>query len=315
MLKTAKVGGDGGFDYVYADAAGRRLIHCAHGCDGARITVFDLDTLEHVGDIPRISAHGEAVDPKVNHGFATSKPVAMFDSKTLSLIKTIDVEGNPDGIFFDPFNEHVYDFSHSAPNATVIDAKDGSIVGTIDLGGAPEQGVTDGKGHVYIDVEDKDNIAAVDAKTLTVTATTVCGQVWRTGRTGIRREESHSLFSVPRSGSNDDSEFRRWQNHYLTADREWDGWRGFQSQDDGSIQFATRWHVDGDQGKQPDDFEVEQNVQTMPNAKTLTMDSKTGHIVLIAAEFGPTPAPPPGGGRGGRGHMIPETFSILEVGK
>ena len=71
---------------------------------------------------------------------------------------------------FDPFNERVYDLSHSAPNATVIDAKDGSIVGTIDLGGAPEQAVTDGKGHVYIDVEDKGNVAVVDAKTLSVTA-------------------------------------------------------------------------------------------------------------------------------------------------
>src|SRR5262249_31054525 len=77
------------------------------------------------------------------HGFASSKPVAMWDSKTLKTIKTIDVEGGPDGILHDPFNDRVYVFSHRAPNATVINAADGSIVGTIDLGGAPEQAVTD----------------------------------------------------------------------------------------------------------------------------------------------------------------------------
>ena len=75
----------------------------------------------------------------------------MWDTKTLATIKTIDVQGGPDGILFDPFNERVWVFSHSAPNATVIDAKDGSIVGTVDLGGAPEQAVTDGKGHIYVD--------------------------------------------------------------------------------------------------------------------------------------------------------------------
>ena len=138
VLKTAKVGGDGGFDYVQADADGRRLYIARSGA-GARITVFDLDTLEPAGEIPVSgnTAHGVSVDPKVHHGFVTSKPVQMFDSKTLMTIKTIDVQGNPDGIFFDPFNERVYDLSHSAPNLTVIDAKDGSVVGTIDIGGAP----------------------------------------------------------------------------------------------------------------------------------------------------------------------------------
>src|ERR1019366_2457912 len=78
-------------------------------------------------------------------------------------IKTIDVQGNPDGIFFDAFNERIYDLSHGAPNVTVIDAKDGSIVGTIDLGGAPEQGASDGRGHLYFDVEDKDTVAVAVA--------------------------------------------------------------------------------------------------------------------------------------------------------
>ncbi|MGA3098892.1 MAG: hypothetical protein ABSF25_20750, partial [Bryobacteraceae bacterium] len=102
VLKTAKVGGDGGFDYVYADAAGRRLYIPRTG-PNPRITVFNLDTLEKVGEIPNASAHGAAVDPKSGHGFATSRPIVMWDAKTLATIKTIDVQGGPDGILFDPF--------------------------------------------------------------------------------------------------------------------------------------------------------------------------------------------------------------------
>src|SRR5437763_1240288 len=165
VLKTVKAGGDGGFDYVYADAAGRRLYIPRTG-PTPRVMVLNLDTLEPVGEIPKTNARGAAVDPKSNHGFASSKPVAMWDTKTLEVIKTIDVQGGPDGILFDPFNQRVWVFSHSAPNATVIDAKDGSVVGTVDLGGAPEQAVSDGKGHVYVDLEDKDNVAVVDAKTM-----------------------------------------------------------------------------------------------------------------------------------------------------
>jgi len=86
-------------------------------------------------------------------------------------IKTIDVQGGPDGILGDPSNGRVYVFSHSAPNMTAIDAKDGSVAGTVDLDGAPEQAVSDGKGHLYVDLEDKGSIAVVDAKTLKVTAT------------------------------------------------------------------------------------------------------------------------------------------------
>jgi DNA-binding beta-propeller fold protein YncE len=169
VLKRVKVGGEGGFDYVHADPVGRRL-YIPRRAGSPRITVFDLDTLDLVGEIPNFDGHGVVVDPKTNHGFATSKPVVMFDTRTLAVIKTIDVQGNPDGILFEPLNERVYEISHSAPNATVVDARDGAMVGTIDLGGAPEQGVSDGKGHLYFDIEDKSIIAVVDAETFAVTA-------------------------------------------------------------------------------------------------------------------------------------------------
>ena len=108
MLKTAKVGGDGGFDYVYADAAGRRLyIARTRQADARASRSLIWTRSSRSAKSPSSARHGAAVDPKSHHGFASSKPVVMFDTKTLATIKTIDVQGNPDGILFDPFNERV----------------------------------------------------------------------------------------------------------------------------------------------------------------------------------------------------------------
>ncbi len=169
ILKKATVGGDGGFDYIFADVSARRLYIPRNGAMG-QLTVFNLDTLEPVGSIPGIRSGGAVVDPKSGHGFSTTKPLTMWDAKTLQVIKTIDVDGRPDGIMFDPYNERVWILSHQQPYATVIDAKEGTVVGTLDLGGGPEQAVSDGKGTIYVNISDKANIAVVDAKTMTVTA-------------------------------------------------------------------------------------------------------------------------------------------------
>ena len=315
VLKTAKVGGDGGFDYVYADEAGRRLYIPRTGQTGARITVFDLDSLASVGTIANANARGAAVDPKSGHGFGSSKPVVMWDTKTLATIKSIDVEGGPDGILFDPFNARVYVFSHRAPNATVINAADGSIAGTIDLGGAPEQAVTDGAGHIYVDIEDKDNIAVVDAKAMTVTAhydlAGKCG-----GPGGLAFDaKNHVLFAACHEPqvmvilSSVDGKIIT----SLPIGKGVDGavvnpqtMEAFSSQRDGTLTVIKE--------NSPTNFVVEQTVQTMQSAKTLTLDGKTGHILLIAAEFTPPPPPAPGE-RPARGTMVPDTFTILVVGK
>ena len=317
LLRTAKVGGVGGFDYVYADVAGRRLYIPRSGA-GARVTVWDLDTLDAVGEIPNASARGAAVDPKSNHGFASSKPVVMWDTRTLATIKTIDVQGNPDGILFDPFNQRVYVFSHSAPHATVINAVDGAVVGTIDLGGAPEQAVTDGKGHIYVDIEDKANVAAIDAKTMTVTAHYDLGDkggtpaglafdvrnrvlfvACRTPAPGVmvmlNADDGKVIATVPLAGGSDGAVFN-------PATME-----AFSSAGNGTLSVIKE--------NSPTSFVAEQVVQTMPSAKTLTLDSKTDHILLIAAETAPPATPPPPGGRAGRGQMVPGSFSILVVGK
>jgi DNA-binding beta-propeller fold protein YncE len=313
ILRTAKVGGTGGFDYVFADAVGRRLYIPRSG-QGARVTVFNLDTLEPVGEIPNTNARGATVDPKSGHGFSSSKPVAMWDTKTLAVLKTIDVQGNPDGILFDPFNQRVWVFSHSAPNATIIDARDGSVVGTLDLGGAPEQAVTDGNGHIYVDIEDKDNVAVVDTRALQVTAHYDISEKAKvpaglafdarnkilfvgcrnTPTMVIMTTEGKILAALPIGAGVDGAVFNP-----ATM-------QAFSSQGDGTLTVIKE--------KSPTSFEIAQTVQTKVSGKTLTLDSKTNQIYVIAAEYAPPPTPPPAGGRAGRGAMIPDSFSILVIG-
>ena len=313
ILRTAKVGGKGGFDYVFADAVGRRLYIPRSG-QGARVTVFNLDTLEPVGDIPNTNARGATVDPKSGHGFSSSKPVAMWDTKTLAVLKTIDVQGNPDAILFDPFNQRVWVFSHSAPNATIIDARDGSVVGTLDLGGAPEQAVTDGNGHIYVDIEDKDNVAVVDTRALQVTAHYDISEKARVPA-GLAFDVKNQILFVG-CRNTPTMVIMTTQGKILTALPIGAGVDGavfnpatmetFSSQGDGTLTVIKE--------KSPTSFEVAQTVQTKVSGKTLTLDSKTNQIYVIAAEYGPPTAPPPTGGRGGRGTMIPDSFSILVLG-
>ncbi|MGD1070190.1 MAG: hypothetical protein ABSB15_08625 [Bryobacteraceae bacterium] len=323
VLKTAKTGGAGGFDYVFADSQGRRLYVPRTGAS-PRIAVFNLDTIEPAGEIPSVSAHGAVVSPKTHHGFGSSKPVAMFDSKTLAPIKTIDVQGNPDGILYDPFNDRVWILSHSAPNATVINAADGSIAGTVDLGGAPEEAVSDLKGHLYVDIEDKANVAVVDTRTLMVTAHYDLQGKGATCAGLALDVKNHILFAACRNPQNmvilDANDGKIIDT--LPIGRGTDGavfnpktMEAFSSQGDGTLTIVKE--------NSPTSFVVEQNLETMVGAKTLSLDQKTNHILLIAAEYGPAPeapvTPPPGGARGGRGggrgQMLPDSFSILVVGK
>lgn len=315
VVKTAKVGGAGGFDYVFSDAVGRRLYIPRTGPD-ARVSVFNLDTLAPVGEIAKTNARGAAVDPKSGHGFSSSKPVAMWDSNTLAPIKTIDVQGNPDGILFDPFNQRVWVFSHSAPNATVIDATDGSIVGTLDLGGAPEQAVTDGKGHIYVDIEDKDNVAVVDTKTLQVTAHYDIADKAKTPAGLAFDVKNHVLFVGCRNAPT---------MVMLNADTgKVLATLPIGTGVDGALFNASTLEAFSSQGDRtltvikensPTDFVVEQTVKTQISGKTLTLDSKTNQIYIIAAEYGPPTPPATPGGRGGRGAMVPDSFAILVVGK
>lgn len=319
VQKSAKVGGEGAFDYVYADANGRRLYIPRPGNPNPRVAVYDLDTLAPVGEIPGANARGVAVSTKSGHGFASSKPVTMFDTKTLAVVKKIDVNGGPDGIMYDPYNDRVWIFSHAMPHATIIDAQDGSVAGTIaDLGGAPEQAASDGKGRIYVDIEDKGNIAVVDAKTLSVTAHYDL-QGKGDGCAGLAMDvKNNVLFAACRMPANM-VVLSATDGKIITTVPIGAGVDGavfnpatmeaFSSQGDGTLTVVKE--------SSPTSFAVEETVKTMPTAKTLTLDSKSGHILLIGAEYGPPPANAPAGGRFGRGRgaLVPDSFTILVVGK
>lgn len=315
ILKTIRPGGAGGFDYVYADEAGRNLYVPRRG-DSSRITVFDLDSLEHVGDILNVNAHGVAVSSKSMHGFATSKPVAMWDTRTLAPIKTIDVEGAPDGILYDAFNDRVYVFSHKAPNATVINASDGSVLGVIDLGGAPEQAVADGQGRIYVDIEDKDSIAVIDAATMDVRSHyDLAGLGGRCA--GLAMDIANQILFASCRNPHTMVILSARDGKIITALPIGQGTDGaafdpntmeaFSSQSDGTLTVIKE--------NSPTSFLIEQTVQTTRNAKTLTLDTRTNRVFLIAAEFGPSPTTQQTGGYIRRGPMVPDSFSILEIGK
>lgn len=281
IVNSTKTMGTGGIDYVYADNDDRQL----YIPRGNQVLVFDLDTLKSTGSITNARAHGVAVDPKSGHGFCSSSPVVMWDTKTLQTIKTIDVQGRPDGILYEPLTERIYVLSHQSPNVTVINGKDGSIAGTIDLAGGPEQAASDGNGHVYIDIEDGDNIAVVDANTLKVTAHyDLAGKGGGPGGLGLDAK-NHILFAMCHEPQTcvvlnaDDGKILAT----LPIGRGTDGggfnpatMEAFSSQGDGTLTIIKE--------KSPTEFEVEQNVTTKARAKTCTLDTKNNQIIVIATE-------------------------------
>ncbi len=329
VQKIQIVGGDGGFDYVTADPDARNLYVARSGAAG-HIGVFNLDTLAQVGDLPGVSGHGAAVDTATGHGFATSKPVTMFDAKTFAIIKKIDVEGNPDGYLNDPYNHHFYILSHSAPNITVLDDKDGSILGTIDIGGAPEQAAADGHGKLYVDIEDKAAVAVIDVDTMKMVGRYDLSSKGG-GCAGLALDAKNGILFAACREKNNMIILSAADGHIITDLPTGVGCDGatfnpetmevFSSQGDGTLTVIKE--------NSPADFAVEQTVFTPQRAKTITLDTKTGNLFLITAEYGPTPAmpappagtapPAPGGPpafmRGPRPPMIPHSFQILEVGK
>jgi hypothetical protein len=339
LLQTVKVGGDGGSDYITTDSENRTLYIARSGPAG-HIPVYSLDTFAQVGDIPGTSGHGGAVDDSTGHGFATSKPVTMFDAKTFAVIKKIDVQGNPDGYLNDPLYHRFYVLSHAAPNITVLDDKDGTILGTIDIGGMPEQAATDGRGHIYVDIEDKGAIAVIDAKTMTMTGKYDLSSK-SGGCAGLALDAKNNILFAACRDKNDMVILSATDGHIIADLPTGVGCDGagfnpatmeaFSAQGDGTLTVVKE--------SSPTSFAVEQTVTTPVRARTLTIDYKTGHILLITAEYGPVPAPAaapaatppaapatgtpaaggpggrPGGFRGARAPMIPGSFSILVVGK
>ena len=318
ILRTVAAGGEGGFDYIVADAQGRRLYIARSGKENPRLLAYDLDSLKQVGELNGISAHGAVVDPSNHHGFASSKPLTMFDSTNTTTLKSITVDGNPDGLTLDAGAHRVYVLSHSAPNITAINTADGSIAGTVNLDAAVEETASDGKGHLYVALEDKDSVGVVDAKTMTVTTryplsgqggtpaglaldpkTRVLFVACRNPAVMVmmNADTGAILTTLPIGMQNDGVLFNPATNEALAATG------------DGHLTVIKE---DG-----PKKFSVEQTLTTIPGARTIALDRKTNRIFLMTADYGPVPAdaPPPQPGRIARGPMLPGSFRIIEIGR
>ncbi len=340
VLKKARTGGEGGWDYIYADVTGRRLFiprgavreEAATATTPAiaampeRLTIFNLDTLEPAGEISGIGGNGTAVDPKSGHGFTSDHPqVSMFDTKTLTKIKSIDVgDARPDGILFDAFNQRVYVFSHPTKNATVIDTTNGNVVGTIDLGGVPEEGIADGEGMLYVVMQDAiGSVTAVDVKQMKAVAH--YSFVDKGGCNGLALDPKNRILfaACSRSGSEGSQTAQPTMVILSAKDGKILTTLPLAGGSDGAVFNPATMEAFSTGGngtltvvkeKSPTGFEVEQDLDTMNGARTVTLDSKTGHLFTMAQERGPAP-PSSTGGRGRGGPIVPGSFTILMIGK
>ncbi len=317
VLDTTQVMGSGGTDYVYADNDGRRV----YVPRGNNTFVFDLDTHKYIGTITNIGGHGVAIDTASHHGISSSRPLGMFDTQTMEKIKSIDVQGNPDGILREPFTGKVLILSHGTPSITLVDPKDGTVTGTIEVGGALEQAQSDGQGKLYVDIEDQNQIAVVDMKTMKVITRYPLGDKGN-GPAGLGFDvKNHILFAMCHSGNcvilnADDGKILAT----LPINTGTDGggfnpktMEAFSSQGNGTLSVIKE--------KSPTEFVAEQTVTTKQGARTSSLDTKNNVIVVIATERAPQPAatdtnaPAAAGRRSGRGFGGPGYLDVVFVGR
>src|SRR6202046_244166 len=170
VLTQWKIGGEGGWDYLTSDPKAHRL-YVTHG---PRVEVLDSDSGKVVGSITGLKGtHGVALDDAGKVGYVSdggANVVVVFDRTTLASVASIPAGTNPDGIVFEPSTKTVWAFNGRSNDATVIDAESQKVVATIKLSGKPEFPTVDGKGNVYVNIETKNTIVKLDAKTRSVVA-------------------------------------------------------------------------------------------------------------------------------------------------
>jgi YVTN family beta-propeller protein len=306
ILSDIQIGGEGGWDYLTVDSAARRL-YVSHG---THVVVVDLDTNKVVGDIPDTpGVHGIAIAPELNKGFISNgrgNNVSVFDLKTLKTIGTAATGENPDDITYDKGSSRVFVFNGRSKSATVIDAKTGNVAATIPLPGKPEFAIADGRGHIYNNLEDTNEILEIDAAKATVSkkfSLSPCD-----GPSGMAYDaKSRRLFSVcsnrmmaisdpdagkvvatPAIGAGSDGAAFDPGTGYA-----------FSSNGDGTLtvvqQAGGKW-------------DVLENIATERGARTIAIDEKTHKVYLPTAKTAPSAG-------GGRQSYLPNTFKVLVVGK
>ena len=290
LIQKIALSGADGWDYLTLDSASRRL----YVSRSTHVAVLNVDTGKVIGDIPGLAGvHGIALDTRDGRGFTSngrSNSVTIFNLKTLAKIGEVPVGEGPDAILFDPATRRVFTFNGRAQTATAIDVATGKVVGTIALPGRPEFPVSDGKGHLYDNIEDKSEIAALNARTLTV------DHVWPvtpgTSPSGLALDpKSHRLFSVcdnqkmvvmnadtgkvvaaPAIGSGPDAAaFDPGTKLVFSPNGE-----------DGTLTVLKE--------SGPNVYQTLATVPTQVGARTMALDAKTHHLFTLAARIVP-PAP------------------------
>jgi YVTN family beta-propeller protein len=304
VVNTWKLGGDGGWDYLFADSAGHRLFIAR----ATRVMVVDTESGKPVGEIPDTAGvHGIAIDYELGRGFTSNgreDTVSVFDLKSLAVEKKIKVGSGPDAILYDPFSKRVFTFNGKGSDrtSTAIDAVKGEVVGKVDLAGKPEFAATDEKGTVFVNIEDKSELVAFDPVKLVVKARWQLADCEEPTGLSIDRKnrrlfvgcgnkkmaivdaDSGKVVASPAIGDGCDA----------TA---FDADRGlaFASAGDGTITVIQ------EQGG--DKFVVAQTVTTQKSARTMTVDAKTHQLFTVAAIVGPRP----------ERKMEPGSFVVLVV--
>ena len=309
------IGGEGGFDYLTADAATGRVFVSR----GTHIMVVDAATGKTIGDIPNLSrTHGALLVPSTGHGFTTNggdSTSTMFDLKTLAVIKQIHAgAAGLDGFMFDDASNKVLTIDHSRPpemgTVVVIDPASGDVVTKFSTtGSAPEGGAGDGKGRIFINLEDKHAVDVIDARTWKVVDTWPVAPC--EGPTGIAMDRAASRIFVGCSKTSMVLDAKSGKVVAQIANGAGvDGIAWDQSQKLLYIPSGAEGNVTVVHQDSPDKYTVVATVPTMRGARTITLDSRTHTAYVFTPEYGPAPTPAPGAppptgrGRGPRGPQI-----------
>jgi YVTN family beta-propeller protein len=285
ITKKIPVSGQGGWDYLTVDEAGRRL-YVSHG---TQVEVLDVDSGAIVGKVENTpGVHGIAVAHELGRGFASngqSSTVTIFDLKTLKEIAQVPVGKKPDAIIYDPATSRVFAFNGDSSSATAIQAADGKVAGTVDLGGGPEFAVADNSGYVYNNIEDASVVLKINSRSLKVE------QRWPTGPcaspSSIAMDRTNrrlfigcrsKVMAVMNADTGNVITTLPIGDHVDATAFDPDSRLIFNSNGEGTI---TVIHEDS-----PDKYSIVQTVKTLPKAKTMALDPKTHKLFLSAAEAG-----------------------------
>lgn len=294
VVNKITLGGEGGWDYLAMDSATHRL-YVSHA---TKAVVVDVTTGKTVGEIPNTNGiHGIALAPDLKRGFTSNgrdATATIFDLQTLAVLGTVKTGGNPDAILYEPVTKRVFTFNRTRTateaSTTVIDAVKGEVVKTVMLGGRPEFAVTDGKGTVFVNIDDKNEIAVIDAKEMAVK--TRWSLAPGEGPSGLAIDaKKRRLYSVC---ENKKMIVLNADNGKLIADlpigagtdgAAFDPGTGFAFSSNGGDGTLTVVRETA-----PGKFAAE-TVQTQRGARTMVVDTQTHRLYLSTAEFGPPPAP------------------------